>query len=170
MNRWMIMEHIPAGTIAGGGILNPMYTGMAPRARLVVNDFSNIIVNSPTYVADYNMPLTNNSYYNGSAGCPGEGEYNELSYYMDAQLLAYPKLLHVFAAGNDGSLTCSPFPASFGTIKSGFQSAKNILSVGNMDNMTYTISYASSRGPAHGRPYQTGNRCRRCEYYFHRCK
>jgi hypothetical protein len=58
-----------AGTIAGGGILNPMYTGMAPRARLVVNDFSNIIVNSPTYVADYNIPLTNNSYYNGNAGC-----------------------------------------------------------------------------------------------------
>ena len=137
-----------AGTIAGGGILNPMYTGMAPRARLVVNDFSNIIVNSPTYIADYNMPLTNNSYYNGSAGCPGEGDYNELSYYVDSQLLAYPKLLHVFAGGNDGSLTCSPFPASFGTIKSGFQSAKNILSVGNMDNMTYIISYASSRGPA----------------------
>ena len=121
---------------------------MAPRVRLVVNDFSNIIVNSPTYVADYNIPLTNNSYYNGNAGCPGEGDYDELSYYVDAQLLAYPKLLHVFAAGNDGSLTCSPFPTSFGTIKSGFQSAKNTLSVGNMDNSTYTISYASSRGPA----------------------
>jgi hypothetical protein len=136
-----------SGTIAGGGILNPLYTGMAPQARLVVNDFSNIIVNSPTYVADYKMPLTNNSYYNGNAGCPGEGDYNSLSYYVDSQLLAYPKLLHVFAAGNDGSLTCSPFPASFGTIKSGFQTAKNILSVGNMDNSTYIISYASSRGP-----------------------
>ena len=77
-----------------------------------------------------------------------KGDYNELSYYVDAQLLAYPKLLHVFAAGNDGSLTCSPFPLSFGTIKSGFQSAKNTLSVGNMDNTTYTISYASARGPA----------------------
>ena len=70
-----------SGIIAGGGILNPMYTGMAPRVHLVVNDFSNIIVNSPTYVTDYNMPLTNNSYYNGAAGCPGEGEYN------DAELL-----------------------------------------------------------------------------------
>jgi len=137
-----------SGTIAGGGILNPLYTGMAPRARLVMNDFSNIIVNSPTYVTDYNIPLTNNSYYNGTAGCPGEGEYNELSYYVDAQLLAYPKLLHVFAAGNDGGQTCTPFPLAFATVKSGFQSAKNILSVGNMDNMTYTISPASSRGPA----------------------
>jgi hypothetical protein len=137
-----------SGTIAGGGILNPLYTGMAPRARLVVNDFSNIIINAPTYVADYNIPLTNNSYYNGAPGCPGEGEYNELSNYIDSQLLTYPKLLHVFAAGNDGSLTCSPYPASFATIKSGFQTAKNTLSVGNMDNTTYTISYASSRGPA----------------------
>jgi hypothetical protein len=136
-----------SGIIAGGGILNPIYTGMAPRTNLVVNDFSNILVNSPTYVVDYNMPLTNNSYYNGAAGCPGEGDYNVLSYYVDSQLLAFPKLLHVFAAGNDGSITCSPFPASFGTIKSGFQTGKNILSIGNMDNTTYTISYASSRGP-----------------------
>ena len=60
-----------SGTLAGGGILNPLYTGMAPRAHLVVNDFSNIIVNSPTYIADYNMPLTSNSYFNGALNCPG---------------------------------------------------------------------------------------------------
>ena len=70
----------------------------------MINDFSNIIVNSPVYVADYNMPLTNNSYFNGLAGCPGEGDYNTLSYYVDSQLLALPKLLHVFAAGNDGRI------------------------------------------------------------------
>jgi hypothetical protein len=136
-----------SGILAGGGILNPMYTGMAPRAHLVVNDFSNIIVNSPVYVADYNIPLTNNSYFNGLAGCPGEGDYDALSYYVDSQLLALPKLLHVFAAGNDGNLTCSPLPYSFGTIKSGFQTAKNILTVGSIDNTLYINSYASSRGP-----------------------
>jgi hypothetical protein len=136
-----------SGTIAGGGIVNPLYTGMAPRAHLVVNDFSNIIVNSPVYVADYNMPLTSNSYYNGLAGCAGEGEYNVLSYYVDSQLLAYPRLMHVFAAGNDGSQTCSPFPLAFATIKTGFQTGKNMITVGNMNNMDYTISYASSRGP-----------------------
>ena len=136
-----------SGTIAGGGILNPLYTGMAPRSHLVVNDFSNIIVNSPTYVSDYNMSLTNNSYYNGSPGCPGEGEYNALSNYIDSQMLAYPKLLHVFAAGNDGLTTCSPFPTSFATIKSGFQSGKNILTVGNINNGTYINAVGSSRGP-----------------------
>ena len=137
-----------SGIIAGGGIINPMYAGMAPRSHLVVNDFSNIIVNSPTYVKDFNMPLTNNSYYNGAAGCVGDGEYNILSYYIDSQLLAWPKLLHVFAAGNDGFITCSPFPPAFATVKSGFQSAKNILSVGSMNNVNYTIGGGSSHGPA----------------------
>ncbi len=136
-----------SGIIAGGGILNPMWTGMAPRSHLVVNDFSNILVNSPTYVADYNMPLTNNSYYNGDAGCPGEGDYNVLSYYVDSQMLGYPKLLHVFAAGNDGYITCSPYTIGYATIKSGFQTGKNILTVGSMDNMTYSIGGATSLGP-----------------------
>ena len=136
-----------SGTLAGGGFLNPKYAGMAPRAHLVVNDFSNIIVNSPTYVQDYQMPLTNNSYFNGLNGCPGEGDYNELSNYADSQLLAYPKLLHVFASGNDGALTCAPFPGSFATIKSGFQTAKNILAVGSISNVNYTISPFSSCGP-----------------------
>ncbi len=136
-----------SGILAGGGILNPKYAGMAPRSHLVVNDFSNILVNSPTYVGDYNMPLTNNSYFNGAGGCPGDGDYNELSNYVDSQMLAYPKLLHVFAAGNDGFNTCSPFPDPFGTIKSGFQTGKNILTVGSMDNTTYTVSGPSSKGP-----------------------
>ena len=136
-----------SGTIAGGGIVNPMWAGMAPRAHLVVNDFSNILVNSPTYVADYNMPLTNNSYYNGLGGCPGEGDYNVLSYYVDSQMLAYPKLLHAFAAGNDGFATCTPYPTGFATIKSGFQTGKNILTVGSMNNVTYSNGGATSRGP-----------------------
>jgi Subtilase family/Secretion system C-terminal sorting domain len=136
-----------SGIIAGGGILNPMWTGMAPRSQLVVNAFSDILINSPTYVADYNMPLTNNSYYNGDAGCPGEGDYNVLSNYVDSQMLAFPKLLHVFAAGNDGQTTCSPYSIGFATIKSGFQTGKNILTIGSIDNMLYTISGYSSNGP-----------------------
>jgi hypothetical protein len=136
-----------SGILAGGGILNPLYAGMAPRARLVVNDFSDILVNSPTYVADYQMPLTNNSYYNGSAGCPGDGDYNALSNYVDSQMISFPKLLHVFAAGNDGPFTCSPLPTSYGTIKSGFQTGKNILTVGSMNYVTYGIGGGSSWGP-----------------------
>ncbi|HVY75822.1 MAG TPA: S8 family peptidase [Puia sp.] len=120
---------------------------MAPKAKLIANDFSNILVNTPVYAGDYNMVLSNNSYYNGLAGCPGEGQYDALSNYIDDQLVSYPKILHVFAAGNDGPYTCSAFPASFATIKSGFQTAKDVLTVGNFSNADYTISYTSSRGP-----------------------
>jgi hypothetical protein len=136
-----------SGILGGAGILNPLYRGMAPGVRLVTNDFSNILVNAPVYFSDYHMLLTNNSYFNGLAGCPGEGDYDALSNYVDSQLTAFPALLHVFAAGNDGNLGCSPFPTSFGTIKSGFQTAKNVLTVGNINNSSYTISPGSSRGP-----------------------
>jgi hypothetical protein len=136
-----------AGILAGGGILNPLYTGMAPRAHLVVNDFSNILVNSPIYVIDYNMPLTSNSYFNGALGCSGDGDYNVLSNYIDSQMLGYTKLLHVFAAGNDGGYSCGAFPGSFATIKSGFQTGKNVLTVGAMYYLTNGIWSGSSRGP-----------------------
>lgn len=136
-----------AGTAAGGGILNPLYKGMAPKATLVTQMFSDIIVNTPVYMNDYHMVITNNSYYNGADFCPGDGEYDVLSNYLDEQLNANPSLLHVFAAGNDGTLTCSPYPPFFATIKSGFQCAKNALSVGAIDNTNYTIKNGSSRGP-----------------------
>ncbi len=136
-----------SGILAGGGILNPMYAGMAPKSHLLVNAFSDILINSPGYVSDYNMPLTNNSYYNGDANCPGDGDYNVLSNYVDDQMLTYPKLLHVFAAGNDGLNNCSPFTTPFETIKSGFQTGKNILTVGSMNNVSYGIGTGSSCGP-----------------------
>ncbi len=136
-----------SGTLIGGGVINPLYSGIAPRAHLVVNDFSNILVNSPVYVADYNMPLTSNSYFNGAAGCTGDGDYNALSNYIDSQMLDYPRLLHVFAAGNDGALTCGAYPGSFATIKSGFQTGKNVLTVGAMYYLTNGIWNGSSRGP-----------------------
>ncbi|MBS1597748.1 MAG: S8 family serine peptidase [Bacteroidetes bacterium] len=135
------------GTMAGGGILNPRYQGMAPKARIVSQYFSDIIVNTPVYINDYNMVLTNNSYYTGFDFCPGDGDYDAVSNYGDVQLIQNPTLLHVFAAGNDGGLTCSPYPSHFGTIKSGFQSGKNTLVVGNISNSTYTINASSSKGP-----------------------
>jgi hypothetical protein len=135
------------GTAAGGGILNPLWEGMAPHASIVSQYFTDILVNSPTYISDYNMVLTNNSYDDADPGCPGEGEYDALSNYIDQQLVLFPHLLHVFAAGNDGNGTCNGFPHSYGTVRSGFQSAKNALDVGNFDNYNYIINPASSRGP-----------------------
>ncbi len=136
------------GTVGGGGIINPMYKGMAPRSTLISQYFSDILVNTPTYISDYNMTLTNNSYTSSLSGCAGMGEYDFLSYYADAQLNTYPNILHVFAAGNEGNITCAPYPNSFSTVKSGFQSGKNVLTVGNINNLdNYNIWYTSGRGP-----------------------
>jgi len=136
-----------SGTVAGGGILDPLYRGMAPHATIISQYFSDVLANADVYIADYNMALTNNSYTAYDPGCASEGEYDFLSYYLDAQMNADPTLLHVFAAGNDGNLNCTPYTVPFATIKSGYQSAKNVLTVGSLNNSTYLLSPTSSSGP-----------------------
>jgi hypothetical protein len=136
-----------SGTVAGGGILNPMYRGMAPHATIVSQYFSDVLANSEVYVGDYNMVLTNNSYTAYDPGCAADGEYDFLSYYLDAQLTTSPTLLHVFAAGNDGLYNCTPYSSQYATIKSGYQCAKNVLTVGNVDNSNYSLNIYSSCGP-----------------------
>ena len=135
-----------SGTVAGAGLLDPKHNGMAPRATIVSQYFSDIITSAPTYVADNNMVVTNNSYTNADAGCPGDGAYDVVSNYIDKQMGDYKKLLHVFAAGNDGNQTCSPYPFKYATIKSGYQVAKNVLTVGAVDTL-YAAAAGSSRGP-----------------------
>ncbi len=142
-----------SGTVGGGGILNPMYQGMAPHSTIVAQYFSDVIANAPSYVTDYDMVLTNNSYTDYPYGCAYDGEYDALAYATDAQLYQYPYLMHMFASGNDGSYTCSPYPFQFATVKSGFQCAKNALTVGQVDNTnpgnvnTYITGSGSSAGP-----------------------
>lgn len=135
------------GIVAGGGNLNPRYKGMAPEATIVNRVVSGILLNTPQLVTDYNMVLTNNSYAGGRSGCAGGG-YTVGSNYVDGQLNNYPSVLHVFASGNEGDdAICTPYPAGFATISAGYQSAKNVLTVGAIDNFTYTIANFSSRGP-----------------------
>lgn len=136
-----------AGTAAGGGLINPKHRGMAAKATVINQSFSDVIVYAPSYVADYDMIATNNSYHSAPFGCDGEQEYNSLSRYGDAQMINYQQLQHVFASGNDGNATCSPYPASFGTIKSGWQCGKNILTVGALNVASNGIASYSGRGP-----------------------
>lgn len=136
-----------SGTVMGGGILNPMYKGMAPRATLINQWFSDVITNAPVYIADNNMIATCNSYTAADEDCVGNGAYDVLSNYTDAQMKSYETVLHVFAAGNDGEYTCGPYPLSYATIKSGYQCAKNVMTVGAMNQADYKVAFFSSRGP-----------------------
>lgn len=136
-----------SGTAAGAGLLNPKNKGVAPKSTIVSQLFSDIIANTPTYITDYNMQVTNNSYTSADIGCVGNNQYDILSSFVDNQLQTNTKLVHCFAAGNDGGITCNGYPQAFATIKSGWQTAKNVISVGSIDASTYIISPTSSRGP-----------------------
>lgn len=136
------------GTVGGGGIRSTVYQGMAPHATLISQFYDDILHNTPSYVSDYGMVLTNNSYTFYPGGCPYNGEYDGLAYYTDALSLIYPQLLHTFAVGNDGGYTCTPYLNQFATVKSGYQSGKNILTVGNLDDYNnYLLDAGSSCGP-----------------------
>ncbi|AEV98879.1 hypothetical protein A4D02_10030 [Niastella koreensis] len=136
------------GSIAGAGLINPKYKGMAPQATVINDYYDFILTNAPAYVSEYNMVLTNNSYGVTGYSCGKPGDYNIASNYVDEQLNNIPALLHVFAAGNNANDTiCSPYPTQFATLESGYTAAKNVLTVGAINNSTYTIAGFSSCGP-----------------------
>ena len=137
------------GSVGGAGLINERYKGVVSNSLLIADYFSNVLTKSNTYFTDYNMTVTNNSYYTGLVGCPGNSDYNELSVYVDQQMYSNPFLQHIFAAGNDGLRVCSPYPLSYGTIKSGFQIGKNSLAVGNYSIDSDNLETNSSRGPVH---------------------
>lgn len=135
------------GTLAGKGIVKEQYRGYAPDATLVTQYFSKILSSASVFVKDYGMSITNNSYGTDVVNCGTYGSYDLYSGMLDQQAFQLPYLQHVFAAGNGTvATTCSPLPAGFGTIYGGYQTAKNIISVGNMAS-SGAISGLSSRGP-----------------------
>ena len=135
-----------AGTIGGAGIIQELYTGYAPRATLLAQYFSGIFTEAPAYVQDFGMVITNNSFGAVVDDCNYNGLYDLTSRVLDQQAIDLPELQQVFAAGNNGALNCSPYPAGFKTVLGGYQSAKNVLTVGSTDYRS-NIAASSSRGP-----------------------
>ena len=136
-----------AGIVSGDGLIEEQFTGVAPKTQLITDFFDYIISKSKLYKKDYGMSITNNSYFIGYTSCPGNSDYNELSVFADEQIYQDTNLMHVVASGNDGRLSCSSYPASYATIKSGYQTAKNVITVGNYTTNNPRISESSSRGP-----------------------
>src|SRR5205085_9398048 len=92
------------------------------------------------------MVITNNSYGAVTGDCSYSGTYDLYSAILDQQAFDFPYLQHVFAAGNDGTVSCPPYPSGFKTVLGSYQSAKNILSVGATDSAG-SIANFSSKGP-----------------------
>ena len=135
-----------AGTIGGAGIIQELYTGYAPKATLLAQYFSGIFTEAPAYVQDFGMVITNNSFGSVVDDCNYNGLYDLSSRILDQQAIDLPELQQIFAAGNNGTLNCSPYPAGFKTVLGGYQSAKNVLTVGATDVRSVIASF-SSRGP-----------------------
>ncbi len=137
-------DHV-AGIIGGDGSLNPRHHGMAPDCQLVTQKTSLITYNVEEYFNNYGMVLTNNS-YGTSFNCTTNGSYNYSAQTLDWQMREFPEVLHVYAAGNSGGGTCEPYPQGYKTVLRYYQSAKNVLTVGNVGE-DRIIASGSSRGP-----------------------
>lgn len=137
--------HHVTGTVAGAGNINDMYRGYAPRSTVISQVYSGLLVNTPVYVQDYGMVITNNSYGN-IIECDYHGTYDLYSRLLDEQAFDLPSLQHVFAAGNSGTVTCPPFSTGFRTVLGGYQTAKNVLTVGGTTDSSELGGF-SSRGP-----------------------
>lgn len=142
------------GTVGGGGIIREDLTGFAPKSRIVSHYFSNILTYSPEFYSDFGMRLTNNSYGQTITGDESFRRYDLYSALLDQMAKDYPDLLHVFAAGNSGytNYDINPYrqeisgQRGFGTVHKSYQSAKNVLVVGNVDSLNVR-NIQSSRGP-----------------------
>ncbi len=117
------------GTITGGGIIDPFAQGMAPKANLFGWDFiGNIPAEMDTACFRDSIVMTNNSYGYSSDPCPTRGTYDGISRNLDILVSMYPYLSHQFSSGNSRSANCAT--GGYRTIHSGFQAAKNIITVG----------------------------------------
>lgn len=138
-----------SGIVAGAGLIDPFYGyGYAPKANVILRNFSDILWDAPQYITDFGLSLTNNSYGTSLDDCVYFGDYDGTSAGLDAMVTAHPQLLHVFAAANSGGMTCSPYPVRYATLAGGYQPAKNVLTAGAVGNDDANSSASfSSRGP-----------------------
>src|SRR5688572_629057 len=80
-----------AGIVTGAGVLDPSFGfGYAPAANVLIRNFSDIIWDSPQYMEDFNLSLTNNSYSANPFDCAYIGDYNGTSAGLDAMLKDNP--------------------------------------------------------------------------------
>lgn len=136
-------DHV-AGTIMGAGNLNPRYRGMASGAHLLVFNSSNSNYDDvPQLYNTEQMVITSKSY---SSNC--NGGYDALTSQLDEQSFDMPELIHIFSAGNNGTVDCGyGAGAGWGNITGGHKSGKNVVAVGNLNTLD-VLAGSSSRGPA----------------------
>lgn len=136
---------IIATLIGGAGNTDPGGAGGAPRSRLLSRDYGELLPDE-----DYDTQGV--SIQNHAYGIDIENVYGQYARAYDLSTILYPKLLHVFSAGNSGALSApdgdyAALPG-FANLTGNFKMAKNILTVGAVDSIRER-AFFSSRGPAY---------------------
>lgn len=134
------------GIAGGAAILDPLAISMTPKVKLLNFFFSSLLPATGTMLAQHNMTITNNSYTIAEDNCPYFGTYDLYSRFLDTMAIQYPTVQHVFAAGNDGELTCPPYAPGYATVGGGYQPSKNIIVVGSTSH-NLEQAWDQSRGP-----------------------
>ncbi len=134
------------GVVGNASIVDPLAAVITPRVSLVDHLFDLILPSTGAMLLDFNMTITNNSYEVVASDCDYAGTYDVYSRFLDTLAIQYPDVLHVFASGNDGWITCGPYPKGFGTVGGGYQPAKNTVVVGSITDL-YDQADDESRGP-----------------------
>ena len=134
------------GIMGGDGIMDPAGQGIATEAKFVSAFFDAVLQLKEDFYTGFNANLTNNSYAAIVNDCSYAGTYDNLSQYLDSMAFNTDRQLDVFSAGNDGKLVCGTYPSGYYNICGGYQTAKNILTVGSCSR-NLILASSSSRGP-----------------------
>lgn len=135
-----------ASLIAGAGNSSPNGLGVVPASRITSSDFSNLLPDPDLFFLENDIHLQNHSY-----GVEVENYYGNEAVAYDQQTFQNPDLLHVFSAGNSGTVV--PDHGRYkglnvANLSGTFKQSKNTLLVTAVDT-TLNINPMNSRGPAY---------------------
>jgi hypothetical protein len=121
--------------------------GAAPKAKLAYSDFSNLMPDLVTDLNQLQIKVQNHSY-----GTDVDNDYGMEAAAYDKQIYETDTLIHVFSAGNKGTITPSvgfyQGITARANLTGNFKQAKNLLVIGgiNRENISENLS---SKGPAY---------------------
>lgn len=132
--------------LGGEGIMDLAGQGIATEGTCISLFFDAVILLKEEMRKGFNMTLTNNSYATRVGDSIYSGTYDNISQNLDSMAFKTPDQLDVFAVGNDGRLQSGGYPYGYFNVCGGFQTAKNILSIG-ATSRDLVLGEGSSRGP-----------------------
>jgi len=133
-----------SGILMGAGNLDPDVTGAAPGSFLYLLEYQSEFTDETLMLhQDKGVTVSSSSY---SDGC--NNGYTTTTVGSDKMIYDYPNLIHVFSAGNSGTIDCGYGAGNeWGNITGGHKMGKNCIAVANVDPQS-EIAESSSRGPA----------------------